>query len=154
MTQGTTGGGCRSGPPRPVRPYLGEVDSLFLVTIVVPDYDQAIAHYCGELGFELLEDAPRPEGGRWVRVRPPGSGGAEILLARADGADQEQAIGRQTGGRVSFFLSTTDIAGDLVRLRAAEVELEEEPRHEAYGTVVVFRDAFGNRWDLIEPTSR
>jgi catechol 2,3-dioxygenase-like lactoylglutathione lyase family enzyme len=127
------------------------VDSLFLVTIVVPDYDEAIAHYCDDLGFELLEDTARPHGGRWVRVRPPGSGGAAILLARADGPEQERAIGQQTGGRVSFFLSTQDFEGDLARLSASGVELEEEPRHEPYGTVVVFRDAFGNRWDLIEP---
>jgi catechol 2,3-dioxygenase-like lactoylglutathione lyase family enzyme len=124
---------------------------LFLVTIVVPDYDDAIDHYCGALGFELVEDSARPQGGRWVRVRPRGGGGADLLLAQADGPAQDQAIGRQAGGRVGFFLSTDDIEGDVARLRAAGVELEGEPRHEAYGTVVVFRDAFGNRWDLIEP---
>lgn len=129
--------------------------AISLVTVVVPDYDAAIAHYCGDLGFDLLEDTELAPGRRWVRVRPPGGDpdgpGATFLLAQADGADQETAIGNQTGGRVSFFLSTDDFAREHARFAAAGVEFLEQPRSEPYGTVAVFRDAFGNRWDLIQP---
>ena len=127
------------------------VQQLSLVALVVPDYDEGIACYCGKLGFELLEDDDRGRGKRWVRVAPPGSVGTTILLAQADGPDQVAAIGRQTGGRVGFFLSTDDFWRDHARYVAAGIEFEEEPRVEPYGTVAVFRDPFGNRWDLIEP---
>ncbi|MGZ9811994.1 VOC family protein [Pseudoroseicyclus sp. H15] len=121
---------------------------LGLVALVVPDYDRAIAHYCGDLGFELLEDTPQP-GKRWVVVRPKG-GETGLLLAEAKGAEQEAAIGNQSGGRVFLFLETEDFAADHARMQAAGVTFLEEPRHEPYGTVAVFRDAFGNKWDLLQ----
>jgi catechol 2,3-dioxygenase-like lactoylglutathione lyase family enzyme len=124
---------------------------LDLVALLVPSYDEGIAHYCEQLGFELLEDTDRGGGKRWVRVRPPGSVGTSLLLAQADGEAQRAAVGTQFGGRVGLFLSTDDFARDHARYRAAGVHFEEEPRHEEYGTVAVFRDAFGTRWDLIEP---
>ena len=124
---------------------------LSTVALVVPDYDLAIAHYCGDLGFDLIEDTDRGGGKRWVLVAPPGSVGAQLLLAKADRPTQEAAIGNQTGGRVGFFLDTDDFARDHQRYLAAGVYFEEEPRHEPYGIVAVFRDAFGNRWDLIQP---
>jgi catechol 2,3-dioxygenase-like lactoylglutathione lyase family enzyme len=124
--------------------------SLFLVTLVVPDYDAAIAFYCGALGFTLMEDNGLDDEKRWVVIRPKGSDGAGILIARAVGDDQTAAIGNQTGGRVGFFLSTDDFARDYATYVANGVMFEEEPRHEVYGTVAVFRDPFGNRWDMIE----
>ncbi|WP_373354693.1 VOC family protein [Pseudoroseicyclus sp. CXY001] len=119
-----------------------------LVTLVVPDYDAAIAHYTGDLGFELIEDQPQ-EGKRWVVVRPKG-GETGLLLAKAKGPAQEAAIGAQTGGRVFLFLETEDFVGDHARMQAAGVAFMEEPRDEPYGRVAVFRDAFGNLWDLLE----
>ncbi|CAN5493935.1 VOC family protein [soil metagenome] len=124
---------------------------LSLVALLVPDYDAGIAHYCGDLGFDLAEDTDRGDGKRWVRVAPPGSVGTTLLLAVADGPEQEAAIGNQTGGRVGFFLQTDDFWRDHARYDAAGVTFAEEPRVEEYGTVVVFVDAFGNRWDLIQP---
>ncbi len=121
-----------------------------LVTLVVPDYDPAIAFYAGALGFALVEDTALCDGKRWVVVAPPGGGGASLLLARADGPEQAARIGDQTGGRVALFLSTSDLATDHARMRASGVVFLEEPRHEPYGTVAVFTDPFGNRWDLIE----
>lgn len=124
---------------------------LSLVTLVVPDYDRAIDFYVGKLGFHLISDAPQP-GKRWVVVAPPG-GGCQILLARANNDRERATIGAQTGGRVSFFLQTQDFAADHARLVALGVTFEEAPRHEPYGTVAVWRDPFGNRWDLLELTS-
>ena len=120
------------------------------VTLVVGNYDEAIAFYRDALGFELLEDTDLGEGKRWVRVAPRGAQTA-LLLAQADGEAQRAAIGNQTGGRVGFFLHTDDFARDHARMRAAGVRFNEEPRHEAYGTVAVFEDLYGNLWDLIEP---
>ena len=125
------------------RPHIG----LHAVTLVVPDYDPAIAFYTAA-GFDLREDSPLGGGKRWVMVAPPG-GGTALLLARADGPAQQAAIGNQTGGRVGFFLTTTDFAGSHARLSAAGAIWEEAPRTEPYGTVAVWRDPFGNRWDLI-----
>ncbi|RAH98885.1 extradiol dioxygenase [Acuticoccus sediminis] len=122
--------------------------SLSLVTLVVPDYDAAIAFYVGVLGFELVEDTPVGPLKRWVVVRPRGSGTA-LLLARAAAPEQADAVGRQTGGRVAFFLTADDFASEHGRLLAAGVRFEEAPRQEPYGTVAVFRDPFGNRWDLL-----
>lgn len=122
---------------------------LALIALVVPDYDQAIDHYCNDLGFVLIKDEPQGKK-RWVVVAAP-DGGSEMLLARADGPDQRARIGDQTGGRVSFFLQTDDFDRDFKGFAAKGVEFEEAPRSEPYGTVAVFRDAFGNRWDLIEP---
>jgi len=125
--------------------------SIAIFTLVVPDYDDGIAFYVGKLGFELLEDTPRGPAKRWVRVAPKEAATA-ILLAKADGPAQEAAIGNQTGGRVGFFLYTDDFTRDYAAMKAAGVTFKEEPRHEAYGSVVVFQDPWGNLWDLIEPT--
>jgi catechol 2,3-dioxygenase-like lactoylglutathione lyase family enzyme len=121
------------------------------VAVVVPEYDEAIAFYRDVLGFELVEDTPLGDGRRWVVVRPAGAAGTALLLARADSEAQRGRIGDQTGGRVFLFLHTDDFAADHGRLLAAGVRFLEPPRSEAYGTVAVFEDAFGNRWDLIEP---
>ena len=120
------------------------------ITLVVPDYDEAIAFYVDRLGFALLEDTRLSDTKRWVRVAPPGAETA-LLLAQADGPDQEAAIGNQTGGRVGFFLHTDDFERDYKAMTANGVSFREEPRHEAYGSVVVFEDPFGNLWDLIQP---
>ncbi|WP_425053098.1 VOC family protein [Psychromarinibacter sp. S121] len=121
---------------------------LSLIAVLVPDYDEGIAFF-DALGFGLVQDEPRGPGKRWVVMRPQG-GGSDILLARAV-EDQRAAIGRQAGGRVGFFLTTTDFAGDAERIEAAGGTFEERPRDEEYGRVAVFRDPWGNRWDLIEP---
>ncbi|WP_189216272.1 MULTISPECIES: VOC family protein [Streptomyces] len=128
---------------------------IALVTLVVDDYDEAIRFYTEALGFRLAEDAPRPDGGRWVVVEPgdAGRGGCALLLARARGEAQRARIGDQTGGRVGFFLHTDDFARDHARMRAAGVTFLEEPRHEPYGTVAVFQDLYGNRWDLLQPAT-
>lgn len=119
------------------------------IALVVPDYDAAIAFYVGILGFDLIDDTAQSETKRWVLVAPKGAQ-TRLLLAKADGPAQRAAIGQQTGGRVGFFLNTDDFDADYARYLAAGVHFEEEPRHEAYGSVVVFRDPFGNRWDLLE----
>ncbi len=118
------------------------------VALIVPDYDEGIAFYVGTLGFSLLEDSDQGGGKRWVLVAP--ENGTALLLARAVGDRQQAAIGNQTGGRVGFFLETDDFARDHAAMVANGVQFEEEPRHEAYGTVAVFQDPWGNRWDLIQ----
>ena len=122
-----------------------------MVALVVRDYDEAIAWYRDVLGFELREDTDRGGGKRWVRMAPPGNARFNLLLAQAATPRQEAAIGDQHGGRVGFFLHTDDFARDHARLVAAGARFEEQPRHEDYGSVAVFRDLYGNRWDLIEP---
>jgi catechol 2,3-dioxygenase-like lactoylglutathione lyase family enzyme len=122
------------------------------VALVVPDYDAAISFYVDAVGFELRSDEDMGGGKRWVTVAPPGAETA-ILLARAVNSRQHSAIGNQTGGRVGFFLHTDDFDGDHARMRAAGVVFEESPRDEPYGRVAVWRDPFGNRWDLIGPPS-
>lgn len=122
------------------------------VTLVVGNYDEAIAFYRDALGFELLEDTDLGEGKRWVRVAPRGAQTA-LLLAQADGEAQRAAIGNQTGGRVGFFLHTDDFARDHAAMQAAGVTFLEAPRREPYGTVAVFQDLHGNRWDLLEPAA-
>lgn len=124
--------------------------TLHAVTLVVPDYDAAIKFYVGTLGFTLNQDLPLGGSKRWVRVTPPGATGGSLILAQADGPDQQAAIGNQTGGRVGFFLVTDDFSRDHAAMLAAGVQFEESPRHEPYGTVAVWTDPFGNRWDLIE----
>ena len=121
---------------------------LASVSLIVPDYDVAIAFYCGQMGFELVADIDQGRK-RWVEVRPA-QGGASFVLARADGHVQEAASGAQGAGRVWLFLQTDDFERDHARLQGAGVAFEEEPRVELYGIVAVFRDIFGNRWDLIE----
>lgn len=124
--------------------------SLFLVTLVVDDYDRAKDFYCGALGFECLQDEVQPEGKRWVVVKPKGGNGAALLLARAVSSAQKAAIGNQTGGRVGFFLETDDFARDHAAMAARGVHFLEAPRREVYGTVAVFTDPYGNSWDLIQ----
>ncbi|MCX4999994.1 VOC family protein [Streptomyces longwoodensis] len=126
-----------------------------LVTLVVDDYDEAIRFYTEALGFRVAEDEPRPDGSRWVVVEPgaPGSPGTGLLLARAKGDAQCARVGDQTGGRVGFFLHTDDFARDHARMLAAGVTFLEEPRHEPYGSVAVFQDLYGNRWDLLQPAA-
>ncbi len=123
---------------------------LHAVTLVVPDYDAAIAFYTKTLNFTLEKDINLGSGKRWVLVSPPGSDGSAVLLAKADGPKQAAAIGNQTGGRVGFFLETDDFRRDYRAMQDAGVAFEETPREEAYGTVAVWTDPFGNRWDLIE----
>ncbi|MGW3188244.1 VOC family protein [Streptomyces ardesiacus] len=127
---------------------------IALVALVVDDYDEAIRFYTEALGFRLAEDTPRPDGSRWVVVEPgaPGTGTA-LLLARAKGETQRARIGDQTGGRVGFFLYTDDFARDHARMAAAGVTFLEESRHEPYGSVAVFQDLYGNRWDLLQPAA-
>ena len=117
--------------------------------LVVDDYDRAIAYYTGKLGFELREDSPLEDGKRWVLVAPPGAQTA-ILLAKAADDAQREIIGRQTGGRVGYFLHTDDFARDHALFLERGVHFCEAPRHEAYGSVAVFEDVYGNRWDLLE----
>lgn len=127
---------------------------LALISLVVADYDEAIAFYTGVLNFELREDTPLGGGKRWVVVRPPGSLGCGLLLAKADGPAQTVRIGDQTGGRVFLFLETDDFARDHARMIAAGVRFVRPPRQESYGTVAVFEDLYGNRWDLIQSVRR
>ena len=124
---------------------------LALVTLVVDDYDRAKAFYCDLLGFDCVSDEPLPDGKRWVVVTPRESLGFGLLLAQADGPQQDAAIGNQTGGRVSFFLHTDDFAGDFALMTARGIQFLEVPRHEAYGSVAVFVDIYGNKWDLLQP---
>ena len=126
---------------------------LSAVTVVVPDYDAAIAFYVGKLGFQLIEDTRQSGSKRWVLVSPPGTAESRLLLAKADSDRQYQAIGNQTGGRVFLFLATDDFDRDHAAYMRAGVAFVEEPRVETYGKVAVFRDPFGNKWDLIQPNS-
>ena len=120
------------------------------VAVVVRDYDEAIAFYRDTLHFDLIEDTPLGAGKRWVLMAPPGGGGASLLLAKAATPAQESRIGNQTGGRVFLFLHTDDFWRDYRDLRSRGVRFAEEPRKEPYGTVAVFVDLYGNRWDLVE----
>lgn len=120
------------------------------VALVVGDYDEAILWYTERLGFALAEDVDLGGGKRWVTLEP-GNGGARLLPAKADGERQLARIGDQTGGRVFLFLETDNFARDHEAMLAKDVSFKEEPRHEAYGTVAVFSDLYGNLWDLIEP---
>lgn len=125
--------------------------TIATVAILVADYDEAITFYCDRLGFNLVADTALGGGKRWVLVAPPGQNGAQLLLARADGPDQSAAVGNQGGGRVMFFLNSTSFARDHAAMLKNGVRFLEEPRHEAYGSVAVFEDLYGNKWDLIEP---
>lgn len=124
---------------------------LALVAVTVRDYDEAIAFYVGVLGFRLAEDSDRGGGKRWVRVVPPGSEGCGVLLAKAATPEQVATVGNQTGGRVFLFLHTDDFRRDYEQLRARGVKFVREPVAQEYGTVAVFEDLYGNRFDLIGP---
>ncbi|MDZ4362410.1 VOC family protein [Brevundimonas sp.] len=120
------------------------------ISLLVHDYDDAIAFYVGKLGFALSEDTDMGGDKRWVRVTPKG-GETSLLLARATTATQVAQVGNQAGGRVWLFLETEDLMRDHAAWLAAGVHFRETPRHEPYGMVVVFEDLYGNPWDLIEP---
>ncbi len=124
---------------------------LAAITLVMCDYDEAIAWFTNALGFVLREDTDLGHGKRWVRIAPSSSCETSILLARADGEAQLARVGDQTGGRVALFLHTDDFTRDHRRMLEHGVTFLESPRTEPYGTVAVFEDLYGNRWDLIEP---
>ena len=120
-----------------------------MIALVVDDYDAAISHYVNDLGFDLVEDKVMSPEKRWVVVAPS-TDGAKILLAQAANEQQKAAIGNSTGGRVGFFLYTTNFNQTFESYKSKGIEFVEEPRKEAYGHVVVFKDKYGNKWDLIE----
>lgn len=129
----------------------GTRQSIVHVAIVVRDYDEAIEFYTKKLGFTLVEDTCQPEQNkRWVVVAPPGSAGTSLLLARAASPEQESFVGNQTGGRVFLFLNTDDFQRDYAVLVSRGVVFVREPKTESYGTVAVFKDLYGNLWDLLE----
>ncbi|MDB5361750.1 MAG: hypothetical protein JWO51_3047 [Rhodospirillales bacterium] len=123
------------------------------LALVVRDYDEALAFYVGKLGFTLIEDTVQGPDKRWVLVAPPGSAEARLLLAKAATPDQAARIGDQTGGRVFLFLHTDDFQRDHQRMSAQGVRFLDAPRTESYGTVAVFEDLYGNRWDLLQSTA-
>jgi catechol 2,3-dioxygenase-like lactoylglutathione lyase family enzyme len=126
--------------------------SIGYVTVVVQDYDDAIKFYVGTLGFSLIEDTfIEAQSKRWVLVAPPGSTESGLLLARAIGAEQSSRIGDQTGGRVFLFLHTDDFWRDFHAFKRKGVVFVREPKEESYGTVAVFRDLYGDLWDLLQP---
>lgn len=125
--------------------------SLGLVSLVVRDYDEAIAFFVDRLGFRLIEDTFQPaQAKRWVVVAPPGSTGTQLLLARASIPQQSERVGDQTGGRVFLFLYTDDFWRDFNDYRSKGVHFVREPAEQPYGTVAVFEDLYGNMWDLVE----
>lgn len=128
----------------PTRQQIGNI------ALVVENYDDAIEFYTKKLQFTLIEDTDLGEGKRWVQVAPPNSIGTNLLLAQASTKEQQSAIGNQTGGRVFLFLQTNDFWRDYKLMKENDVVFNEEPRVEAYGTVVVFQDLYGNKWDLLE----
>jgi catechol 2,3-dioxygenase-like lactoylglutathione lyase family enzyme len=129
------------------------MQTLGLVSLVVREYDEALAFYVGKLGFTLIEDSFVPEQNkRWVVIEPPGAsgGGAKLLLARGSNAEQQSRIGNQTGGRVFLFLYTDDFWRDFNDYKAKGVEFVREPSEAPYGTVAVFKDLYGTMWDLVQ----
>jgi uncharacterized glyoxalase superfamily protein PhnB len=125
--------------------------SIASLALVVRDYDEAIAFFTQALRFELIEDTQQSEHKRWVVVAPKESNGASLVLAKAATPEQEARIGDQTGGRVFLFLHTNDFWSDYNHMKSFGVSFTEEPRQEPYGTVVVFKDLYGNKWDLVQP---
>ena len=127
--------------------------SLGLVSLVVRDYDEALAFFIGKLGFRLVEDTVVPEQSkRWVVVSPPGAVESRLLLARASTPEQQSHVGAQAGGRVFLFLHTDDFWRDYESYRSKGIVFVREPKEEPYGTVAVFLDLYGNMWDLLQPT--
>jgi uncharacterized glyoxalase superfamily protein PhnB len=129
------------------------MNTLGMIAIVVDEYDAAIAHYVNDLGFALIEDKQMSPEKRWVVVAPSNDG-AKILLAKAATDQQRAAIGNSTGGRVGFFMYTTRFVETYENYKARGIEFVEQPRKEAYGQVVVFKDKYGNKWDLIESATK
>ena len=129
------------------------MNTLGMITIVVDEYDAAISHYVNDLGFSLIEDKEMTPEKRWVVVAPS-TDGAKILLAKAVTDLQRAAIGNSTGGRVGFFMYTTNFVETYEKYKSRGIEFVEQPRQEAYGQVVVFKDRYGNKWDLIESVSK
>ena len=125
--------------------------SLALVSFLVRDYDEALSFFTDSLGFRLVEDSPLPGGKRWLIVAPPGSTGSSLLLAEAATPEQLAQVGNQAGGRVFLFLHTDDFWRDYRLMQAVGVKFLETPREETYGTVAVFEDLYGNKWDLLQP---
>ena len=125
------------------------MNRLGLVTYVAREYDEAIGFFVGKLGFTLVGDTDMGDGKRWVVVSA--GDGASLLIARADGEQQEASVGNQTGGRVGFFLQTDNFDRDFAEWTSRGVKFHEQPRREVYGTVAVFEDVYGNTWDLIQP---
>ncbi len=121
------------------------------IALVVRDYDEAISYYCNKLHFILVEDTIMSETKRWVMVRPPGSSGCSLLLAKAANEEQESRVGNQTGGRVFLFLHTDDFERDFDNLVKHDIRIIRQPSMEEYGLVAVFEDLYGNLWDLIQP---
>jgi catechol 2,3-dioxygenase-like lactoylglutathione lyase family enzyme len=124
--------------------------NLGCIALVVRDYDEAIRFYTHSLGFQLIEDTDLGGGKRWVRVRPPGSTGTELLLAKAVNPEQASRIGNQTGGRVFLFLHTDDFWRDYRAMTERGVKFVRPQSEESYGTVAVFEDLYGNQWDLLQ----
>ena len=127
------------------------MNQLSAITLLVADYDEAIAWFTAKLGFDLIEDRPMGGAKRWVMIAPSPEAQTRLVLARATGPEQIALIGQQMGGRVGFFLQTSDFDGQYQRMREAGVTFREAPRHEPYGKVLVFEDCYGNGWDLLEP---
>jgi catechol 2,3-dioxygenase-like lactoylglutathione lyase family enzyme len=156
MWQHVAAGRC-CGSPDTYKLGLAEPpvkQSIGLVSLLVRDYDEALAFYVGILGFSLVEDAPVPEQNkRWVVVAPPGATESRLLLARASGPEQVARVGNQTGGRVFLFLNTDDFPRDYASFKSKGVVFVREPSQQPYGTVAVFQDPFGNLWDLLQPTA-
>lgn len=122
-----------------------------MITLLVKEYDEAISFYTDKMNFTLVEDSVLDDGKRWVVVRPKGSDSSALLLAQASNSEQHEKIGQQSGDRVFLFLHTDDFKRDYKAMSSAGVEFLEQPRKEPYGLVAVFRDLYGNRWDLLEP---
>ena len=129
------------------------MNTLGMIAIVIDEYDAAIAHYVNDLGFTLIEDKEMTPEKRWVVVAPSNDG-AKILLAKAVTDQQRAAIGNSTGGRVGFFMYTTNFVEAYENYKARGIEFVEQPRQEAFGQVVVFKDKYGNKWDLIESVNK
>jgi catechol 2,3-dioxygenase-like lactoylglutathione lyase family enzyme len=125
--------------------------TLAHVTLLVRNYDEALAFFTQALGFRVIEDTPLSDNKRWLVVAPLNSRGTSLLLAEAATPEQARSIGNQAGGRVFLFLHTDDFSRDYHQMLAHNVKFLESPRHESYGTVAVFEDLYGNKWDLLQP---
>lgn len=134
-----------------IRMFMNMKQHIAHIALLVKDYDEAIRFYTRKLNFTLVEDTVLSETKRWVIVKPPGAGACCLLLARAVGEEQSSRIGNQTGGRVFLFLYTDDLWRDHAAMLQQGIEFIREPVKEEYGTVAVFKDLYGNLWDLIEP---